>query len=134
MSKNNVLLVCASLFAVGDLRAQDPDVQKELKALRERLDEIEDQQAKTSERLGSRALAQAYTALSLDVGGHVTSVFSYIDGESALGRAAQHGREVPAGEGLSRGGARSGAGPRGGRRQCAGVSGSGCRRIAWRNT
>ncbi len=82
MSKNQVLLVCASLFAVGALRAQDPDVQKELKALRERLDEVEDQQAKTSERLGSRALAQAYTALSLDVGGHVTSVFSYIDGES----------------------------------------------------
>ena len=40
MSKNNVLLVCASLFAVGDLCAQDPDVQKELEALRERLDEI----------------------------------------------------------------------------------------------
>lgn len=82
MSKNTVLLVCASLFAVGDLMAQDPEVQKELKELRERLDELEDQQVKTSEKLGSRALAQAYSALSLDVGGHVTSVFSYIDGEA----------------------------------------------------
>lgn len=82
MSKNTILLVSASLFAIGGLAAQDPDVQKELKELRERLDELEDQQVKTSERIGSRALAQAYSALSLDVGGHVTSVFSYIDGKS----------------------------------------------------
>lgn len=82
MSKISTLFVCTALLAPSLLRAQDPEVQKELKALRERLDELEDQQAKTSERLGSRALAQAYTAMSLDVGGHVTSVFSYIDGES----------------------------------------------------
>ena len=82
MSKISTLFVCTALLAPGLLRAQDPEVQKELKALRERLDELEDQQAKTSERLGSRAVAQAYTAKSLDIGGHVTSLFSYIDGES----------------------------------------------------
>jgi hypothetical protein len=64
------------------LRAQDPEVQKQLKELRERIDELEEQQLKTGERLGSRSLVQAYTAKSLDLGGHLTSVFTYIDGES----------------------------------------------------
>lgn len=47
--------------------AQVPDsVQETLRDLRERVDELEDQQAKTAERLGSRALLQSYTARSLD--------------------------------------------------------------------
>ncbi|MCC7061754.1 MAG: hypothetical protein IT456_03050 [Planctomycetes bacterium] len=62
--------------------AQDPaQVQKDLKELQERVDELEDQQSKTSERIGGRAIVQAYTASSLDFGGHVTSLFTYMHGE-----------------------------------------------------
>jgi hypothetical protein len=62
--------------------AQDEAVQRALQQLRERVDELEEQQAKTEERIGSRALAQAYSARSLDVGGHVTSLFTSMHGES----------------------------------------------------
>lgn len=62
--------------------AQDPSsLKKEIDALRSRVDELEDQQAKTSERIGGRAVAQAYTAKSLDFGGHVTSLFTHMRGE-----------------------------------------------------
>lgn len=59
--------------------AQDP-VKTELQALRQRIDELEDQQATLSEKVGSRALATSYSAQSFDFGGHVTSLFTYIDG------------------------------------------------------
>ena len=77
-------LVALSSFAL----AQDPaQVQKELKALKARVDEIEDQQSKISERVGDRAIVQAYTARSLDFGGHMSSLFTYMhgDGGSATG-------------------------------------------------
>lgn len=62
--------------------AQDP-VKTELQALRQRIDELEDQQATLSEKVGSRALAQSYSAQSFDFGGHVSSLFSHIEGESS---------------------------------------------------
>ena len=71
------LACCASLAS-----AQDPEVLKELKALRERVDELEDQQSKLSERVGSRAIVQPYTAKSFDFGGQTSSLFTYMSGES----------------------------------------------------
>jgi hypothetical protein len=61
--------------------AQDP-VKTELQALRQRIDELEDQQATLSEKVGSRAIATSYSAQSFDFGGHVTSLFTHIEGES----------------------------------------------------
>lgn len=68
--------------------AQNPDVAKELKELRERIDEIEEMQFENSERLGDRALVQAFSARSFDLGGHVTSLFTAMDGEAST--AAGH--------------------------------------------
>lgn len=65
------------------LRAQDPAATaKAIEELRQRVTELEDQQAKTAERLGGRAVAQSYTAQSLDFGGHLTSLFTCMDGEN----------------------------------------------------
>lgn len=83
MTRKNPRAALAALLLPGLLVAQDPAaLGKEIKELRDRLDELEEQQSKTSERIGGRALAQAYTAKSLDLGGHVTSLFTYMDGES----------------------------------------------------
>lgn len=74
------------LLTVGigavEASAQDPEaMQKAIDALRQRVDELEEQQMKTEERIGDRALLQAYTAKSLDLGGHVTSQFTSMRGE-----------------------------------------------------
>lgn len=60
---------------------QDPDVHKALADMKERVDELEDQQAKLLEQVGGRAVLQAYTARNLDFGGHVSSLFSYMHGD-----------------------------------------------------
>jgi hypothetical protein len=57
--------------------------QGELDALKKRVTELEDAQSKYDEKLGGRALVQAFSARSLDFGGHLTSLFTYIDGEAA---------------------------------------------------
>lgn len=89
MSKNFPLIVFAAAVMPALAVAQDPAaVQKELAELKARVGELEDQQAKTSERIGGRAVVQAYTARSLDFGGHVTSVFTSMSGEN--GTATGH--------------------------------------------
>ncbi len=57
-------------------------MQKALQDLRERVDELEEQQARTAERVGDRAAAQSYSAQSLDFGGHVSSLFTAMRGEN----------------------------------------------------
>ena len=61
--------------------AEDQDLRQALGEMRARVDELEEQQAKLTERLGSRAVLQAYTARDLDLGGHVTSLFSAMHGD-----------------------------------------------------
>lgn len=82
MAKSLLLRLLAVAAFATPAYAQDESVQHTLQELRERIDELEDQQARTAERIGSRALVQAYTARSLDFGGHVTSLFTVMDGES----------------------------------------------------
>lgn len=74
--------------AVQDPAVQDPAVLKELKALRERVDELEEHQSKLSERVGSRAIVQPYTAKAFDFGGQVSSLFTYMSGDG--GATAGH--------------------------------------------
>jgi len=62
--------------------AQDETWRKELQSLRQRVDELEEQQAKTAEQFGGRAVVQPYTAKSFEFGGHVSSLFSYMRGEA----------------------------------------------------
>lgn len=76
-----LVVLCAPLAAQVDPPQPPPaDLGAELKALRQRIDELEDQQARMADRIGGRALVQAYSARSLDFGGHVTSMFSYMHG------------------------------------------------------
>lgn len=83
MPRTIALTVCALAAAPSLALAQDPDaVQKALQDLRSRVEELEEQQARTAERLGSRAVVQSYTARSLDLGGHVTSLFTHMRGEN----------------------------------------------------
>ena len=81
MTKLTLLLAAAAVFA-PIAAAQNPDVAEELKALRERIDEIEDMQFDQADRIGDRALVQAFNARNLDFGGHVTSLFTHMDGEN----------------------------------------------------
>ena len=81
MSRLPVLLAAALVLAPIAL-AQEPDLASELQRLRERIDEIEELQVETSERFGDRALVQAFSAKSFDLGGHVTNVFSAIRGKN----------------------------------------------------
>lgn len=76
--------VVALLAAVPvTLRAQEePDLRAEVRELRARLDELEELQVETSDKVGGRAVLQAFTAASFDLGGHVSSLFTYIDGEA----------------------------------------------------
>lgn len=87
MTKLPLLLAAAAAFAPL-AAAQNPNVREELRALRERIDEIEDMQVDHSDRFGDRALVQAFTATNLDFGGHVTSLFTSMDGEN--GTATGH--------------------------------------------
>lgn len=63
--------------------AQDPQTKQALDELRQRVDELEEQQAKTADRIGGRALLQAYTARSVDFGGHVSTLFTSMMGEGS---------------------------------------------------
>ncbi len=76
-----VVVAVATLHAHA--AAQDPETRRELQELRQRVDELEEQQAKTADRLGGRALLQAYTARSVDVGGHLTTVFASMIGNGS---------------------------------------------------
>ncbi|HEX5050351.1 MAG TPA: hypothetical protein VFZ65_01135 [Planctomycetota bacterium] len=68
--------------ATQDPATQDPaTLRQELRALTERVEELEEQAVKTSDQVGGRSLLQAYTAKSVDVGGHVSSLFTYMKGE-----------------------------------------------------
>lgn len=74
-------LACGALHAA--LAAQDPKTEATLQDLRQRVEELEEQQLATAERVGGRALLQAYTAASVDLGGHLTSVFASLFGEQS---------------------------------------------------
>jgi hypothetical protein len=82
MTKRITFAVLAAISVPGVALAQDPNVQKELLELKSRVDELEDMVAKTSERLGGRAPLQAYTAKSLDFGGHLSAFFTYMHGDN----------------------------------------------------
>lgn len=76
-----VAFAVASFPAIG--LSQDPDgLRKKVDELSKRVEELEDHAARTAERTGGRALLQAFTADSLDFGGHVSSLFTYAHGES----------------------------------------------------
>jgi len=61
--------------------AQDPTkAADEIAEIRQRLDELEEQQLRFADRIGSRPLVQSYTGRSLDLGGHVSSLFTHMDG------------------------------------------------------
>ena len=75
-------MVCAAFAAIPAVAHAQQDVKAEIEELKERLDALEELQAETSEKVGGRALVQAFSAESFDFGGHVTSLFTQIDGES----------------------------------------------------
>lgn len=75
--------------ALASLSAQDPAaLQRAIEELRQRVADLEEQQAKTDDRLDGRAIVHAYTAKSFDFGGHVTSLFTHMRGEH--GNATGH--------------------------------------------
>ncbi|MCB9879968.1 MAG: hypothetical protein H6835_20445, partial [Planctomycetes bacterium] len=76
------LWVCAALAALPAF-ARAQDVKSELQDIKDRLDAIEEQQAETSEKVDGRSLVKAFSADSFDFGGHVTSLFSDIEGKSS---------------------------------------------------
>lgn len=82
MTMKSLLFSASVLILAPFAAAQDPELQSELQDIRERLDEIEELQMETSEKVGGRAILQAYTAEAFDFGGHVTSLFSHIEGEA----------------------------------------------------
>lgn len=60
---------------------QDPaKVTAEIAELRQRLDELEEQHLRFADRIGSRPLAQSYSGRALNLGGHVSSLFTHMDG------------------------------------------------------
>ncbi|MFK7740744.1 MAG: PhoU domain-containing protein [Planctomycetota bacterium] len=73
--------------SVASLCAQEPTVAEQLQEMQERIDELEELQAETSERVEGRALLRTFSAMEIDLGGHVTSIFSHIEGvaDSATG-------------------------------------------------
>lgn len=82
MFSKPLLVAVAAVMFPTIAPAQDPEaIRKALEEVQSRLDDVEEMQADMSDRLGSRALAQAYTARSFDIGGHVTSAFTHMDGE-----------------------------------------------------
>ncbi|MCR9243562.1 MAG: hypothetical protein NXI31_00915 [bacterium] len=82
-------LTCAAQGEPGQPPRQEPQsLQEQIREMAERIDELEEMQMETSDRLGSRAVVQSYTAQNLDIGGHISSFFSYIDG--ANGRELGH--------------------------------------------
>jgi hypothetical protein len=82
-----MLIIGAALASLQTVRAQDP-LQAEIDALKRRVGELEDAQAAHLEGVSGRALVQAYSARSFDFGGHLTSLFAWIRGES--GSATGH--------------------------------------------
>ncbi|MFY9341275.1 MAG: TonB-dependent receptor [Planctomycetota bacterium] len=74
-----VLAVVVGLLATS-VAAQNEA--QELEALKKRVTELEDTQSKHGERLGDRALVGAFSAKSLDLGGELSSLFTWIHGEA----------------------------------------------------
>lgn len=72
-----------STLVIGGARAQDPEAKKALQELQQRVDDLEEHQARLMDRIGGRAVLQAYTARNFDFGGEVTSLFSFMQGEHA---------------------------------------------------
>ncbi|MBL8734551.1 MAG: hypothetical protein JNN13_19400 [Planctomycetes bacterium] len=71
----------AAFACVQAVLAQDPGAQPTLAELRQRIDDLEEQQARLLETVGGRAVLQAYTARSFDFGGEVSSLFTHMRGE-----------------------------------------------------
>ncbi|HEB53647.1 MAG TPA: hypothetical protein ENI87_10385 [bacterium] len=80
MSRLPLLLATAAGFA-SIASAQEPSLKEQVDEILERLDEIEDTQAETAEKVGGRAVVQAFNAAQLDIGGHVSSLFTHMEGE-----------------------------------------------------
>ena len=81
-----VLFTGAGLLVGMPLMAQDPttaELAETIQELQERIDELEELALETDERVGSRALWSAFGAKSVDLGGHVTSVFTHLEGDDA---------------------------------------------------
>jgi len=79
MSRFPLSLAVAFAFAPA---AMAQDWKSAIEELNERLDEIEDQQLETSEKVAG-TVVNAFSAESLTLGGHVTSLFTHIEGESS---------------------------------------------------
>ncbi|MCK5940942.1 MAG: hypothetical protein KAI24_03140 [Planctomycetes bacterium] len=73
-------LLLAAVFALAPL-ATAQNLESELQELRERIDEIEELQAETSEKV-TGTVVNAFSADSLHFGGHVSSLFTHMEGES----------------------------------------------------
>ena len=80
--RNQVPIVGVVLALTGMAVAQE-SVQAELEALKKRVAELEDAQAEHEDGVSGRALVQAFSARSLDFGGHLTSLFASVHGASA---------------------------------------------------
>ncbi|MBL8752102.1 MAG: hypothetical protein JNK15_02270 [Planctomycetes bacterium] len=78
----NPLPIAGAVVALVAVAAAQEGVQAEVEALKKRVAELEDAQAEREESVSGRALVQAFSARSLDFGGHLTSLFTWIDGES----------------------------------------------------
>ena len=70
-----VALACAPMAMAQEWKSA-------IEELNERLDEIEDQQLETSEKVAG-TVVNAFSADSLHLGGHVTSLFTHMEGESS---------------------------------------------------
>ncbi len=83
MKQARIVVALAVSGLSGVALCQDPDsLRRQLDDLGKRVEELEEHAAKTAERTGGRALLQAFTADSLDFGGHVSSQFAYVHGEN----------------------------------------------------
>lgn len=76
-----LMAVLASLMTAPAIAQED--LKKELEELRERVTDLEDTSDEVDEKLGSRALAKAFSAMELSVGGHIVNVFPFYDGEDS---------------------------------------------------
>lgn len=80
MTPLSIYAAAACAFAPA-VAAQDPGSRQALAELRQRIDDLEEQQARLLEQVGGRAVLQAYTARSLDFGGEVSSLFTHMRGD-----------------------------------------------------
>lgn len=77
--------VCFTLTFSALNAAENPKIkklEKELKESKERIEILEDSLLDVEEKIGSRAVANAFDGLKLDIGGFIHSAYTYIDGEN----------------------------------------------------